>query len=88
MALVKNVVHNYKLLQNLAHFCATGFPVLAGLSRKSMIGNVLDKAVEDRVVGSVAGALIAVMHGAAIVRVHDVEHTADALKIWQATMNA
>lgn len=53
-----------------------------------MIGNVLDKAVKDRVVGSVAGALIAVMHGAAIVRVHDVEHTADALKIWQATMNA
>ncbi|HDX1098756.1 TPA: dihydropteroate synthase [Pasteurella multocida] len=84
----KNVVHNYKLLQNLAHFCAAGFPVLAGLSRKSMIGNVLDKAVKDRVVGSVAGALIAVMHGAAIVRVHDVEHTADALKIWQATMNA
>ncbi|MDT8766637.1 dihydropteroate synthase [Pasteurella multocida] len=84
----KTVVHNYKLLQNLAHFCAAGFPVLAGLSRKSMIGNVLDKAVEDRVVGSVAGALIAMVHGAAIVRVHDVEHTADALKIWQATKNA
>ncbi|MGC6406310.1 dihydropteroate synthase [Bisgaard Taxon 45] len=84
----KTTAHNYKLLQNLAHFCETGFPVLAGLSRKSMIGNALDKALADRVVGSVAGALIAVIHGAAIVRVHDVEQTADALKIWQATKNA
>ncbi|MGC6248554.1 dihydropteroate synthase [Bisgaard Taxon 45] len=84
----KTVRHNYQLLQNLAHFCAAGFPVLAGLSRKSMIGHVLEKTVEHRVVGSVAGALIAIMHGAKIVRVHDVEQTADALKIWQATKNA
>ncbi|MDO5055424.1 dihydropteroate synthase [Pasteurella oralis] len=82
----KTVEHNYKLLQNLPHFCAAGVPVLAGLSRKSMIGAVLDRTVEQRIVGSVAGALIAAMNGAKILRVHDVEETADALKIWQATL--
>ena len=84
----KTVQHNYKLLQQLARFTTEGFPLLAGLSRKSMIGAVLDKTVEQRVMGSVAGALIAAMNGATILRVHDVEQTADALKIWQATLNA
>ena len=84
----KTVQHNYKLLQQLARFAAEGFPLLAGLSRKSMIGAVLDKTVEQRAMGSVAGALIAAMNGATILRVHDVEQTADALKIWQATLNA
>ena len=84
----KTVQHNYKLLQQLARFAAEGFPLLAGLSRKSMIGAVLDKTVEQRVMGSAAGALIAAMNGATILRVHDVEQTADALKIWQATLNA
>ena len=84
----KTVQHNYKLLQQLARFAAEGFPLLAGLSRKSMIGAVLDKTVEQRVMGSVAGALIAAMNGATILRVHDVEQTADVLKIWQATLNA
>ena len=84
----KTVQHNYKLLQQLAHFCESGHPVLAGLSRKSMIGAVLDKPVTERVVGSVAGALIAAQHGATILRVHDVAATADALKVWQATQQA
>ena len=84
----KTVQHNYKLLQQLARFTAGGFPLLAGLSRKSMIGAVLDKTVEQRVMGSAAGALIAAMNGATILRVHDVEQTADVLKIWQATLNA
>lgn len=84
----KTVQHNYKLLQQLARFAAEGFPLLAGLSRKSMIGAVLDKTVEQRVIGSAAGALIAAMNGATILRVHDVEQTADVLKIWQATLNA
>ena len=84
----KTVQHNYKLLQQIARFTTEGFPLLAGLSRKSMIGAVLDKTVEQRVMGSVAGALIAAMNGATILRVHDVEQTADALKIWQATLNA
>ena len=81
----KTVQHNYKLLQQLAHFCESGYPVLAGLS---MIGAVLDKPVTERVVGSVAGALIAAQNGATILRVHDVAATADALKVWQATQQA
>ena len=84
----KTVQHNYKLLQQLADFCESGYPVLAGLSRKSMIGAVLDKPVTERVVGSVAGALIAAQNGATILRVHDVAATADALKVWQATQQA
>lgn len=84
----KTVQHNYKLLQQLAQFCESGYPVLAGLSRKSMIGAVLDKPVTERVVGSVAGALIAAQNGATILRVHDVAATADALKVWQATQQA
>jgi len=84
----KTVQHNYKLLQKLAHFCESGYPILAGLSRKSMIGAVLDKPVTERVVGSVAGALIAAQNGATILRVHDVAATADALKVWQTTQQA
>ena len=84
----KTVQHNYKLLQQLVQFCKSGYPILAGLSRKSMIGAVLDKPVTERVVGSVAGALIAAQNGATILRVHDVAVTADALKVWQATQEA
>ncbi|MBF0751131.1 MULTISPECIES: dihydropteroate synthase [unclassified Pasteurella] len=84
----KTVQHNYKLLQQLNRFCEEGYPVLAGLSRKSMIGAVLDKSVNERMVGSVAAALIAAQGGAKILRVHDVAATSDALKVWQATENA
>ncbi|WP_311351158.1 dihydropteroate synthase [Aggregatibacter segnis] len=84
----KSVQHNYCLLQQFSVFCEQGYPVLAGISRKSMIGAVLDKPVEQRTVGSVAAALIAAMKGASILRVHDVAETADALKIWLATQNA
>lgn len=83
----KSVQHNYKLLQQTTLF-AKHYPVLIGLSRKSMIGTVLDKPIEQRTIGSAAGALIAVMNGASIVRVHDVEETSDVLKIWQATQQA
>ncbi len=83
----KTVQHNYQLLQRLSVF-AQNYPLLAGLSRKSMIGAVLDKPVQQRAVGSAAGALIAVINGARIVRVHDVAETADALKIWLATVQA
>ena len=84
----KTVQHNYKLLQQLVQFCKSGYPILAGLSRKSMIGAVLDKPVTERVVGSVAGALIAAQNGATILRVHDVAATADVLKVWRATQQA
>lgn len=84
----KTVWHNYKLLQQLNVFCKEGYPVLAGLSRKSMIGAMLDKPVDERMMGSAAAALIAAQKGAKILRVHDVAATSDALKIWQATENA
>lgn len=84
----KTLQHNYQLLNHLEQFVATGYPLLIGLSRKSMIGNLLQKDVNHRLVGSIAGALISVMKGAHIVRVHDVEATVDALKVWQATKAA
>ncbi|MGF7433733.1 dihydropteroate synthase [Pasteurella bettyae] len=84
----KSVQHNYKLLQQLARFAVHGYPVLAGLSRKSMLGAVLNKTVTERTVGSATAALISAMNGATILRVHDVDETADALKIWQATLQA
>ena len=84
----KTVQHNYQLLQRLTTFCEDGYPLLVGLSRKSMIGAVLDKPVEERLIGSAVGALIAAQNGARILRVHDVAATGDALKVWQATINA
>ncbi|WP_044470787.1 dihydropteroate synthase [Mannheimia massilioguelmaensis] len=84
----KSVQHNYKLLQQLARFAVHGYPVLAGLSRKSMLGAILNKTVTERTVGSATAALISAMNGATILRVHDVDETADALKIWQATLQA
>jgi dihydropteroate synthase len=81
----KTVEHNYALLKATGRLIAElGMPLLAGLSRKSMIGAVVDKPVERRMAGSVGGALAAVAQGAVIVRVHDVAETVDALKVWQA----
>nr|WP_300421211.1 radical SAM protein [uncultured Pseudoalteromonas sp.] len=59
-------------------------PVLAGLSRKSMIGNLLNRDTNERLAGSLAGALIAAQNGAKIIRVHDVQETVDVLSVWQA----
>jgi len=80
----KTVAHNLVLLQHLEEIVALGYPVMAGLSRKSTIGALTGRAVDDRAAGSVAAALAAVERGAAIVRVHDVRDTVDALKVWQA----
>lgn len=81
----KTVEHNYALLRAVGRLRdEVGLPVLAGLSRKSMIGAVTGRPVEQRVAGSIAGALAAVAHGAKIVRVHDVAETVDALKVWHA----
>ena len=82
----KRTVHNYALLRELKRFSAGGLPVLAGMSRKSMLGAVTGREVGERLAASVAAALIAVQRGAAIVRVHDVAPTLDALKVWQATL--
>jgi len=84
----KTVEHNYALLRQLGRIRdEVGLPVLAGLSRKSMIGAVTGRPVEARGAGSVAGALAAVAHGARIVRVHDVADTVDAMKVWHAANN-
>jgi len=81
----KNLEHNLTLLRRLPELGALGFPLLVGLSRKSMIGTLLGgKPVEERLQGSVAAAVIAVLHGAYIVRVHDVAATVDALKVTAA----
>jgi len=84
----KTLEHNLSLLKHVKDLTDLGFPVLIGVSRKSMIGGVLDKPVEQRVVGSVAAALMALDRGATVLRVHDVEPTADALKIWNAVHSA
>ena len=80
----KNLAHNVALLKNLSEFHEFGVSILAGLSRKSMIGTLLgDKEVDERMIGSVTAALIAADNGADIIRVHDVAETKDALKVWQ-----
>ncbi|SNT33282.1 dihydropteroate synthase [Noviherbaspirillum humi] len=81
----KTVDHNYALLKNLRTLGERiGLPVLAGMSRKSMIGQITGRPVEQRLAGSLAAAIAAVAHGAMLVRVHDVAETVDALKVWQA----
>lgn len=80
----KTFIHNQTLFRALPCFVATGLPVLVGVSRKSMIGEITGRAVDARTAGSVAAAMLAAQSGAAIVRVHDVAQTVDALKICQA----
>lgn len=77
----KTIAHNYQLLARLADLQSLGAPLLIGLSRKSMIGNLLQRDMHERLAGSLAGALIAAQQGAKIVRVHDVKETVDALKV-------
>ena len=81
----KTAEQNFELLARLSELQDLRQPVLVGLSRKSMIGSVLDRPPEERVVASVALALMAVERGARIVRVHDVAATFDALSMWQTT---
>ena len=84
----KAFAHNATLLAGLGRLAALGYPVVAGLSRKRMIGEITGRPVEDRVAGSIAAALLAVQNGAQIVRVHDVRETVDALKVWSALRGA
>lgn len=80
----KSLAHNMVLLNNLQKFKTLGVPILAGLSRKSMIGMALGLPVDQRLHASVALALIAAQNGARIVRVHDVAPTVQALRMWEA----
>ena len=77
----KTLTHNLTLFRHLDQLVTLGFPLIVGVSRKSMIGAVLDKPVDQRIIGSVAMAMLAAQKGAQILRVHDVSATADALKI-------
>ncbi len=80
----KTVAHNFTLLRDLKALTSLGYPVLAGLSRKSSLGAVTSRPVEDRLAASLAAALLAAQNGATILRVHDVRETVDVLKVWQA----
>ncbi|WP_293745723.1 dihydropteroate synthase [uncultured Paraglaciecola sp.] len=77
----KSLEHNYQILANLQLFHKLKVPVLAGMSRKSMIGNLLQREVEQRLAGNIAVATVAAQKGAQIIRVHDVKETVDAVKI-------
>lgn len=82
----KTLEQNYELLGRLDHFHALGLPLLVGMSRKTMIGQLLDRPVTERTAGSIAAALFAVQQGASIIRVHDVKETADALRVFMHAM--
>ena len=78
----KTLDQNYKLLGQLDRFLSFGLPLLVGMSRKSMIGNLINANVDERVIGSVAAHLYAVQKGANILRVHDVKEMSEALKVY------
>ena len=80
--------HNVELLANLRQLQTLGFPVLVGLSRKATLGQITGRDVSDRLPGSLAAAVIAVLSGAAIIRAHDVKETVDALKVAHTVMEA
>ncbi len=84
----KKLSHNIELLKNINVIIKLGYPVLAGISRKRMIGQILDeRSAEQRLYGSLAAAVIAAMKGASILRVHDVRATVDAMRVTTAVMN-
>lgn len=80
----KTVAHNLELLRRLSEFSRFGIPILAGLSRKSMIGALFGLPVNERLHASVALAVAAVQNGAKILRVHDVRATREAIRMWEA----
>ncbi|PSN06323.1 dihydropteroate synthase [Siccibacter turicensis] len=84
----KNLTHNYQLLARLSEFHHFGLPLLVGMSRKSMVGQLLNVGPADRLSGSLACAVIATMQGAQIIRVHDVKETVEAVRVVEATLSA
>lgn len=80
----KTLEHNLQLLRHLPALAVDGLPLLAGLSRKSMLGLITGHAVDSRLSASIAAALLAAQRGARILRVHDVAATRDALAVWRA----
>jgi len=84
----KRLSHNLSLMKHLARLHDLGCPLLVGVSRKSMIGEVLQRPVQERLIGGVALAVLAVTQGVTIIRTHEVRATCDALKMVQAVLNA
>jgi dihydropteroate synthase len=84
----KSLDHNLAILQDFNQFTHQGHPVLAGISRKSMLGKITGREVGDRLIPSVAAAVLAAERGASIVRVHDVPETIDALTLWAVAQAA
>lgn len=84
----KNLSHNYQLLAHLVDFHQFGLPLLVGMSRKSMVGQLLNVGPSQRLTGSLACAVIAAMQGAHILRVHDVKETVEAMRVVEATLSA
>ncbi|MEX0731860.1 MAG: dihydropteroate synthase [Aquisalimonadaceae bacterium] len=82
----KALSHNYRLLRELGSIAAMGLPVVVGMSRKSMIGQVLNRPSDQRLYGSVAAAVLAAAHGVRLIRTHDVAPTVDALAVVHAAM--
>ncbi len=82
----KTLVHNYELLRHLERLQVLGLPVLVGLSRKSMIGGITGRGVEQRLAGGLAATVHALLKGAAIIRTHDVAETVDVIKVHCAVM--
>ena len=80
----KSLEHNLTMLTHFDQFSQLGFTVLAGISRKSMLGKITGKDTHERLAPSIAAAVMAADRGARIVRVHDVPETVDALKLWEA----
>jgi dihydropteroate synthase len=80
----KSLEHNLEMLAKFKEFSNLGYSVLAGISRKSMLGKITGKEAQERMPPSIAAAIMAADHGARIVRVHDVAETVDALKLWEA----
>ena len=80
----KTLKHNLKLLAAVPEFCQSGFPVLIGASRKSMIDHLLERDISERMPASIALAVQAALNGAKIVRVHDVKETYDAVRMVEA----
>ncbi len=84
----KTLAHNLALLAHLDALTATPYPILVGLSRKSCLGQITGRPADERLAASLAAALAAVSRGAALLRVHDVRESVDALKVWQAVDTA
>lgn len=82
----KTLEQNYELLARQKELSILGLPILAGISRKSMIGNLLQRDVSERLAGSLSAAVLATINGAKVIRVHDVKETVDALKVLNATL--